>query len=71
MIAETKHLTEARVLYRRVLARYSNREWAYDADYAKEAPASLKILFPPSLSSTLIVSCLADFQHTRLNALYS
>ena len=46
VMAETKHLTEARALYRRVLARYSNREWAYYADYAKEALAGLQDSIP-------------------------
>jgi hypothetical protein len=42
VMAEAEHLTEARALYRRVLARYSNREWAYYADQAKEALAGLQ-----------------------------
>jgi hypothetical protein len=41
-MAEAEHLTEARALYRRVLVRYSNREWAYYADQAKEALAGLQ-----------------------------
>ena len=42
VMAEAEHLTEARALYRRVLVRYSNREWAYYADQAKEALAGLQ-----------------------------
>lgn len=37
VMAEAEHLTEARALYQRVLARYSKREWAYYVDQAKEA----------------------------------
>jgi hypothetical protein len=40
--AEAEHLTEARALYRRVLARYSNRESAYYVNQAKEALAGLQ-----------------------------
>jgi hypothetical protein len=36
-MAEAQHLMEGRVLYQRVLARYSNRDWAYYVDRAKEA----------------------------------
>lgn len=42
VMAEAEHLTEARALYQRVLARYSNREWAYYVDQAKEALAGLQ-----------------------------
>ena len=42
VMAEAEHLTEARALYRRVLARYSNRESAYYVDQAKEALAGLQ-----------------------------
>jgi hypothetical protein len=41
VMAEAEHLTEARALYRRVLARYSSRDWAYYVDQAKEALVSL------------------------------
>lgn len=41
VMAEAEHLTEARALYQRVLARYSSRDWAYYVDQAKEALASL------------------------------
>ena len=42
VMAEDEHPMEARALYRRVLARYANREWAYYADQATEALASLQ-----------------------------
>jgi len=41
VMAEAEHLMEARALYRRVLARYARREWAYYVDQAREALASL------------------------------
>jgi len=41
VMVETEHLTEARALYQRVLARYSGRDWAYYVDQAKEALVSL------------------------------
>jgi hypothetical protein len=41
-MAKAEHLMEARALYRRVLARYANREWAYYVDQAREALASLQ-----------------------------
>ncbi|MCE3224614.1 MAG: hypothetical protein K0S58_2794 [Nitrospira sp.] len=40
-MVEAEHLTEARALYRRVLARYSSRDWAYYVAQAKEALVSL------------------------------
>ena len=42
LMAEGKHLTEARALYQRVLARYAQREWAYYVDQATEALAGLQ-----------------------------
>ena len=42
VMVEAEHLTEARALYRRVLARYLTRDWAYYADQAKAALASLQ-----------------------------
>ena len=42
VMAEAARITEARALYQRVLARYSNREWAYYVDRAKEALAGLQ-----------------------------
>jgi hypothetical protein len=42
VMVETEHLTEARALYQRVLARYAHREWAYYVDKAKEALAVLQ-----------------------------
>jgi hypothetical protein len=42
VLAKAEHLTEARALYRRVLARYAHREWAYYIDQATEALASLQ-----------------------------
>jgi hypothetical protein len=42
VLAKAEHLTEARALYRRVLARYAHREWAYYVDQATEALASLQ-----------------------------
>lgn len=47
VMAETEQLMEARTLYRRVLARYTNREWAYYVDQATEALASLQDSPPP------------------------
>jgi hypothetical protein len=41
VMVEAEHLTEARALYRRVLARYSSRDWAYYVAQAKEALVSL------------------------------
>ena len=41
-MAETEHLTEARALYQRVLARYAHRDWAYYVEQAKEALAGLR-----------------------------
>ena len=35
-MAEAEHLTEARALYQRVVARYSSRAWAYYVDQANE-----------------------------------
>jgi hypothetical protein len=40
-MAEAEHLTEARALYQRVVARYSRRDWAYYVDQAHEALVSL------------------------------
>ena len=37
VMAEAEHLTEARALYQRVLARYAYRDWAYYVDQANEA----------------------------------
>ena len=42
VMAETEHLTEARALYQRVLARYAHREWAYYVEKANEALAVLQ-----------------------------
>jgi hypothetical protein len=42
VMVEAEHLTEARALYQRVLARYSSRDWAYYVDQAKEALAGLQ-----------------------------
>jgi len=42
VMAEAKHLTEARALYQRVLARYSSRDWAYYVSQANEAIAGLQ-----------------------------
>ena len=41
MMTEAEHLTEARALYQRVLARYSSRDLAYYVDRAQEALVSL------------------------------
>src|SRR5262245_57533049 len=46
VMAEAKHLTEARALYQRVLARYPHREWAYYVDQAKEGLAGLQDSLP-------------------------
>ena len=42
VMAEAEFMPEARALYQRVLARYSNREWAYYVDRAKAALAGLQ-----------------------------
>jgi len=42
VMVEAEQPMEAQALYRRVLERYSSREWAYYADRAKEALASLQ-----------------------------
>jgi hypothetical protein len=42
VMAEAEHLTEARALYQRVLAQYSNGDWAYYVDRAKQALAGLQ-----------------------------
>jgi hypothetical protein len=41
VMAKAEHLTEARALYQRVLARYAHRDWTYYVDQAKEALVSL------------------------------
>jgi hypothetical protein len=41
VMAEAKHLTEARALYQHVVARYLRRDWAYYVNQAKEALVSL------------------------------
>ena len=56
---EAKHdLTAAQVLYRRVLVRYSNRDFAYYVDQANEALTGLSVTattvvasYPNSISS--------------------
>jgi hypothetical protein len=42
VMIEAEQLMEAQALYRRVLARYSSRDWAYYADQAKVALAALQ-----------------------------
>ena len=42
VMVEAQHLMEGRVLYQRVLARYSSREWVYYVDRAKAALARLQ-----------------------------
>lgn len=42
VMVEADHLMEARVLYQRVLTRYSSRDLAYYVDQAKESLASLQ-----------------------------
>jgi hypothetical protein len=42
VLAERNRLTEARALYEHVVTRYSDREWAYYREQAKEALASLQ-----------------------------
>jgi hypothetical protein len=41
LMVEAQHLMEGRVLYQRVLARYSNRDLAYYVDRAQEALVNL------------------------------
>ena len=43
LMVEAHHLMEGRVLYQRVLARYSSRNWAYYVDQAKGALDGLQI----------------------------
>jgi hypothetical protein len=43
LMVEAQRLIEGQVLYQRVLVRYSNRDWAYYVDQAKEALASLQV----------------------------
>jgi hypothetical protein len=50
VMIEAKHLTEARALYQRVLARYSSRDWAYYVDQAKEALVSLSDSAPTAVA---------------------
>jgi hypothetical protein len=42
VMVETEHLTEARALYQRVLARYTHSDWAYYVEQAQEALAGLQ-----------------------------
>jgi hypothetical protein len=46
VMIEAEHLTEARALYQRVIARYSNHDWAYYVEQAKEALAGLQDSVP-------------------------
>jgi hypothetical protein len=46
LMVEAKRLTEARVFYQRILARYSDSNWAYYLDQAKEALVSLSASNP-------------------------
>jgi hypothetical protein len=46
VMAEAEHLTEARALCQRVLARYPQREWAYYVDQATEALTGLQDSVP-------------------------
>lgn len=50
LMVEAKRLTEARVLYQRILARYSDSKWAYYVDQAKEALVSLSGSTPAVLA---------------------
>jgi hypothetical protein len=43
LMVKAKRLMEGQVLYQHVLARYSNRDWAYYVDQAKEALAGLQV----------------------------
>jgi hypothetical protein len=58
MMAEAEHPTEARALYQRVLARYSNRDLDYYVDQAQEALVGLQISAPTvvALRSSLPLS---------------
>jgi hypothetical protein len=50
LMVEAKRLTEARVFYQRILARYSDSNWAYYLDQAKEALVSLSDSTPAVLA---------------------
>ena len=50
VMAEAEFMPEARALYQRVLARYSNRERAYYVDRAKAALAGLQDSTPAAVA---------------------
>lgn len=50
LLVEAERVTEARMLYQRVLARYSDSKWAYYVDQAKEALVSLSGSTPAVLA---------------------
>jgi len=50
LLVETEHLTEARALYQRILARYTSSEWSYYVDRAKDGLAKLSTSAPPVLA---------------------
>ena len=50
LMVEAKRLTEARVYYQRILARYSDSNFAYYLDQAKEALLSLSDSTPAVLA---------------------
>ena len=58
--AEAERMTQARALYQPVLARYSNREWAYYVDRAKAALAGLQESTPAVVAFRPDPLCLAD-----------
>ena len=50
LLVKAERLTEARVLYQRILARYPSSEWAYYVDQAKEGLAKLSTSAPAVLA---------------------
>ena len=50
LLVEAEHLTEARALYQRILARYPGSEWSYYVGQGKEALANLSTSAPAVLA---------------------
>lgn len=50
LLVEAKRLTEARVLYQRILTRYSSSEWIYYVDQAKQELVSISDSAPALLA---------------------
>ena len=65
VMIEAKHLTEARALYQRVLARYSSRAGPTTSIRPKRRWLAFQTLLLPSSRSVPIVHCPADPQRNR------